>query len=179
MLGPILWCLAILWAYALSTPQSTGNEGPVNVWFFSTTRAETGQLQFSRSTDVPYCPGRNGYGWAATINSSNEVLVTETLILPKPAIIWPKDMEVTDNGRVGTRSLSRTPKENKLYGFWRVVDGDPIGEYELKVSLDSVVSHFRFRVIPELGLQAGCERISHYRSRRPDLLTALVGTTPR
>jgi hypothetical protein len=130
----------------LKSPQ---REKPIRVSFVSGATDDAGKWQMSRNTDVPFRPGRSGYGWTTEMPSSKEVVVTETIALPKPGPVWPKNMVVTDNGRVGTATRRLVPKENKAYGFWTIAEGDPTGDYELTVSINDDVYRFRFRVTPE------------------------------
>jgi hypothetical protein len=91
--------------------------------------------------------------------TSNEVTIIEKLSLPRPAQIWPPEMIVTDNGRVGTITRRQTPANGASSGFvafcsWTVAEGDPPGDYGLSVSLNGFVYEFLFRVSFGPGLAA-------------------------
>jgi len=137
-------------SYVTPRPGPSPAEKPISVSFASATRDEAGKWQqWSHSTEVPFLPGRSAYGYVVEMPSSNEVVVTETLAFPKAATVWPSDMTVSDNGRVGTVSRRRIPKNNKVSNAWIISEGDPTGDYELTVSINNEIHHLRFRVIPE------------------------------
>jgi len=130
-------------------PPVPHSEGPISVVFVALVQDEADKWQPVRTRDVPFRPGRSGYGWVAEMPSSAEVVVIDTISLPKPATIWPKTMVVTEDGRVGTETRHQTPTANRLSHFWTIAEGDPVGDYELTVSINSVVNRFRFRVTAE------------------------------
>lgn len=137
-------------SYVTPLPGPSPTEKPISVSFVSATRDEAGKwAQWSHSTEVPFRPGRSAYGYVVEMPSPNEVIVTETLTFPKAATVWPSDMAVSDNGRVGTVSRRQIPKNNKVSNAWIISEGDPTGDYELTVSISNEIHHFRFRVIPE------------------------------
>jgi hypothetical protein len=147
----ILSLVALLIGRSVDEPQSHAPHGepPISVVFTSLVQDDTDKWQPIRTRDVPFRPGRSGYGWVAEMPSSTEVAVIEMLSLPRPATTWPTTMVITEDGRVGTETRHQTPTANRLHHFWTTAEGDPTGEYELTVSINSVVSRFRFRVTAE------------------------------
>lgn len=116
-------------------------------------KSRTGRPAFLATTDVPYVPGGDPFGWVVRLKTTKTtVLLREELQLPAPAATWgpvQSGREISADGRSATtvRSVDLDSHLPFISNFWQVGAGDPKGEHTVRVFIDGhKVGEFNFQV---------------------------------
>jgi hypothetical protein len=97
---------------------------------------------------VPLSVGQS-FGWQIDIPDGQPVVWREELILPVAPSTWSGAhfVDVSDDGRVATTAGVDEPWEGVLEHGWQITEGDPAGDYELRLWIDGRLhEQFFFRV---------------------------------
>jgi len=106
------------------------------------------------TTIVPLVPGSVCYGWRIKVSSSIKlVALREEFTLPAEPIWWSGENDefttnrVIDKRRTSVTNEFITPDEGWVENIWCVVEGDPEGNYFMKVYFnDQFIKKFEFEV---------------------------------
>jgi hypothetical protein len=104
--------------------------------------------QFVATDRVPLVAGQ-GFGWHLDVPDGQPVVWHEQLILPAAPAEWSgaQFVDISDDGRVATTAGVDVPYEGGLEHGWSITEGDPAGDYELRLWVDGRLhERFFFRV---------------------------------
>jgi hypothetical protein len=92
---------------------------------------------FVATDRIPLSPGQ-GFGWHIDVPDGRPVVWHEELILPAAPAIWSGAyfVDISDDGRVATTAGVDVPFEGSIEHGWSITEGDPSGEYELRLWID-------------------------------------------
>jgi hypothetical protein len=98
---------------------------------------------------VELVPGAT-FGWHVEIPDGRPVVWREELVLPAAPAQWSGAhfIDISDDGRVATTAGVDVPWGGVIEHTWSITDGDPPGEYELRLWIDGRL-HERFRFVVE------------------------------
>ena len=98
---------------------------------------------------VPLIPGTT-FGWRVHLGEARSfVKLREELILPAAPHLWrhTASTRISQDRRVAVTEELLTPSDGWLGNGWAITEGDPPGEYVLRVYLDDhPIDSFRFLV---------------------------------
>ncbi len=101
------------------------------------------------STDrIPLVAGGT-FGWRVVVPDGRPVVWHEELILPEAPAQWSGGgfVDISDDGRIAWTAGVDAPWEGVLEHGWAITEGDPAGEYELRLWIDGRLhDRFFFRV---------------------------------
>jgi hypothetical protein len=103
---------------------------------------------FLPTTDVPLIPGET-FGWRLTVPDGQPVAWREELVLPAAPAVWSGAgfIDIRDDGRTAVTAGVDVPWQGELSHAWVVTEGDPPGDYELRLWVDGRLHEiYRFRV---------------------------------
>jgi hypothetical protein len=103
---------------------------------------------FVATADVPLVEGQT-FGWRIAVPDGRPVSWQEELILPAAPAVWSGAhfVAVSDDGRIATTSGAALPWEGSIEHAWSITEGDPAGDYELRLWIDGRLhERFFFRV---------------------------------
>ncbi|MBM4279387.1 MAG: hypothetical protein FJ137_01045 [Deltaproteobacteria bacterium] len=104
----------------------------------------TGCNDFLATEHVPLAVGQS-FGWHIDVPDGRPVVWHEELVLPEAPASWSGAhfVEISDDGRVATTAGVDVPWEGSIEHAWSITEGDPAGEYELRLWIDGRL-HERF-----------------------------------
>lgn len=154
-----LLAISMSWLVSGSEPSSQSSnaqeEGePIQVIqsvFGQFSSDESSGKRFSPGTKISFTAG-GSYGWVLTVKTSKATIrYREELTLPKPIAKWGlpvgADQTVSSDGQSAVAEREAPVENGKIHGGWSMVDGDPLGRYVSKVTLeDGQVFIFEFDV---------------------------------
>ncbi len=103
---------------------------------------------FSPTTEVQLIPGET-FGWRLMVPDGQPVAWREELVLPERPAQWSGVgfIDIRDEGRTAVTAGVDVPWEGELSHAWVVTEGDPPGDYELRLWVDGRLHDvYRFRV---------------------------------
>ena len=83
----------------------------------------------------------NGFGWIARLEAPrHQVRVREELVLPSAPAIWEvgPDTRISDDGTTAITEMTLSGADGTLVNGWSLSEGDPAGEYTLRIIVDGV-----------------------------------------
>lgn len=107
-----------------------------------------GECGLTPSTYVPWAVGE-AFGWSVQVPDGQPVAWREELVLPSAPQEWSGSnfVDIKDDGRTAVTAGVDLPFDGELAHAWRLDDGDPPGDYELRLWIDGNLHQiFRFRV---------------------------------
>lgn len=86
---------------------------------------------------VPLVVGQ-AFGWRIEVPDGRPVVWHEELILPEAPAEWSgaQFVDISDDGRVATTAGVDIPFEGAIEHTWSITEGDPAGDYELRLWVD-------------------------------------------
>jgi hypothetical protein len=86
---------------------------------------------------VPLSPGQE-FGWQIDVPDGRPVVWHEELILPAAPAEWSgaQFVDISEDGRVATTAGVDVPFEGSIEHTWSITEGDPAGDYELRLWVD-------------------------------------------
>jgi hypothetical protein len=103
---------------------------------------------FTRTTEVDLVPGET-FGWRLEVPDGRPVMWREELVLPSAPMQWSgaNFVDIKDGGRTAVTAGIDMPYDGVMAHAWNITDGDPPGEYELRLWVDGQLHEiFRFQV---------------------------------
>lgn len=103
---------------------------------------------FVPTTEVDLIPGET-FGWRLAVPDGQPVMWREELVLPSAPAQWSgaNFVDIRDDGRTAVTAGVDTPWNGELAHAWSITDGDPPGEYELRLWIDGRLHEiYRFNV---------------------------------
>ncbi len=105
---------------------------------------------FNVTDEVALIPGET-FGWRLDVPDGRPVMWREELVLPSAPLQWSgaNFVDIKDGGRTAVTAGIDMPFMGTLAHAWSITDGDPPGEYELRLWIDgSLHEVFHFHVAP-------------------------------
>jgi hypothetical protein len=104
---------------------------------------------FVAADRVPLAVGET-FGWQIEVPDGRPVVWREELVLPAPPSQWSGAhfIDISDDGRVATTAGVDVPWDGVIEHAWSITEGDPPGEYELRLWIDGRL-HERFTFVVE------------------------------
>jgi hypothetical protein len=133
-----------------SAPAAPAPEGRVDDAMFGMEMpaGDEGGSFFVETSRVPLVTGTE-FGWRIHLSDdATSVKLREEFVLPATPTTWShtEDTEIVSGGRVAVTERVLTPEGGWVENGWAFTDGDPEGEYLIRVFLDDeLVREFRFR----------------------------------
>lgn len=116
-------------------------------------QAADGTVQIKPVDKIPLVPGQT-YGWRLKLRTKREVVaLREEVQLPVAPKTWNSaipeaEFRVSPDGRTGVTMADATLTDGTLMNAWKVAEGDPLGEYSIKIYLDGkLVRTFKFEAV--------------------------------
>jgi hypothetical protein len=103
---------------------------------------------FVRTTEVDLMEGET-FGWRLEVPDGQPVMWREELVLPSAPLRWSgaNFVGIKDDGRTAVTAGVDLPFDGGLAHAWNITDGDPPGDYELRLWVDGQLHDiFRFTV---------------------------------
>ncbi len=103
---------------------------------------------FTETTMVDLIPGET-FGWRLSVPDNRPVMWREELVLPEAPAQWSGSnfVDIKDGGRTAVTAGVDIPYAGELAHAWSITDGDPPGDYELRLWVDGRLHEiFRFHV---------------------------------
>lgn len=103
---------------------------------------------FVPTTSVAYVDGET-FGWRVIVPDGQPMAWREELVLPSAPESWSGAhfVDIKDNGRTAVTAGVDIPWEGEIAHAWNITDGDPPGDYELRLWLDGALHRvFKFHV---------------------------------
>lgn len=103
-----------------------------------------GKDVFTPTTHVPLRVGQ-AYGWLMILRTSKEKITwREEFTLPEPPKTWEISetegkRSISDDQRTAVTERTVTPDRGVLMNSWSVVEGDPVGRYQIRVFIERVL----------------------------------------
>jgi hypothetical protein len=97
---------------------------------------------------IPAVAGQS-FGWRIHVPDGRPVVWHEQLILPAAPAEWSgaRFVDISDDGRVATTASVDVPFDGVIEQGWTITEGDPVGDYELRLWVDGQLhERFFFRV---------------------------------
>lgn len=103
---------------------------------------------FVETSDVDLIAGET-FSWRLLVPDGQPVAWREELVLPSAPAQWSGAhfIEIKDGGRTAVTAGVDLPYEGLIGHGWSITDGDPPGDYELRLWVDGQLHHvFHFNV---------------------------------
>ena len=86
---------------------------------------------------IPLTVGAS-FGWHIDVPDGRPVVWHEELILPAAPAEWSgaQFVDISEDGRVATTAGVDVPFEGSIEHAWSITEGDPAGDYELRLWVD-------------------------------------------
>jgi len=100
------------------------------------------------TTEIALVPGET-FGWRLDVPDGRAVMWREELVLPSAPAQWSgaNFIDIKDNGRTAVTAGIDLPYRGALSHAWSITEGDPPGDYELRLWVDGQLHEiFRFHV---------------------------------
>ena len=113
-----------------------------------------GNPQIIPATVIPLVKGQ-AYGWRLRFRTERKILaLREELALPAIPGEWTSKggkpvSKVSPDLKTATKEVMALLKDGMLQNVWSVIDGDPSGDYEIRLTIEGqLVRTFKFKVEP-------------------------------
>jgi len=103
---------------------------------------------FVQTTSVPLVVGET-FSWRIAVPDGQPVAWREELVLPEAPLTWSGAhfVDIRDDGKVAVTAGIDVPWDGVIEHAWSITDGDPKGDYELRLWVDGALHEvFRFHV---------------------------------
>lgn len=92
---------------------------------------------FVATDDVPLAVGQT-FAWRVSVPDGQPVAWREELVLPSAPMTWSGAhfVDIRDDGRVAVTAGVDVPWEGAVEHAWSITEGDPAGDYELRLWID-------------------------------------------
>jgi len=117
---------------------------------------QVGKRELEVTNTVPLTEGQS-YGWIIRL-PENLVMVKwkEVFELPAKPDKWGEagDIEISQDRKISTTEKEVVVKNGTIQNFWRVLAGDPVGDYVIRVYVnDHLLDIFQFRVVESIEIK--------------------------
>ena len=111
-----------------------------------------GNTSFVETRSIPNTPGQS-FGWVIEVGAvSDPIWWTEQLMLPEAPASWGElesqaNVSISRDRRTITTRDESEAIDGLIYNMWKVIEGDPSGQYSIRVTLsDGRSAEFLFAV---------------------------------